>query len=87
MRTLMMIGTGLAAMTGVLLAGWLLGRAGIALNAPVLFIVCWAAWCLWDSYVGTTHGYGWGTELAIHTPIFLVPAVAAWWLGRRFALT
>jgi hypothetical protein len=86
MRTLTMIAIGLGVMAAVLLAGWLLRRAGIALPAPALFIAGWAAWCLYDSYVGTTHGYSWGAELLIHAPIFLVPAAAAWWLGRRFAL-
>jgi hypothetical protein len=86
MRTLTMIGIGLAVMAAFLLAGWLARRAGVAVNAPGLFIGAWAAWCLWDTYVGTTHGYSWGAELAIHTPIFLVPALAAWLLGRYFAL-
>jgi hypothetical protein len=83
MRTLVMTGIGLLAMAGFLLAGRLLRRAGINLNAPGLFIGAWAAWCLWDIYVGTTHGYSWGAELLIHTPIFLVPALAAWFLDRR----
>ena len=86
MRTLMMIGIGLAVMAACLLAGMLARRAGIAVNAPVLFIMGWAAWCLWATYIGTTHGYSWGAELAIHSPIFLVPALAAWWLGRLSAL-
>ncbi|MCC7281535.1 MAG: hypothetical protein IT556_04075 [Acetobacteraceae bacterium] len=85
MRTLVMIGVGLAIMAGFLLAGRLLRLAGVSVPVVALFIGVWFVWCLWDTYLGTTHGYAWGAELLIHAPIFLVPALAAWWLGRVLA--
>ncbi len=81
MRSMMMTGIGFLVMGAFVLAG----LAAPSLRKLLLgaFVLLWLAWCLYDSWLGTTHGFSWGTELAVHAPIFLLPAIVAWVLQRR----
>jgi hypothetical protein len=86
MRTLIIVGIGLALLAACLGAGWLAGGAAKLRLAAVCFIGLWFVVAAINLYVGVTRaGYSFMEELPIFLLIFALPSVVAllarWKLG------
>jgi hypothetical protein len=78
MRTLIIIGIGLALLGMGVGAGWLAGGAAKMKIAALIFIGVWFIAAAVNMYVGVTRaGYSFMEELPIFLLIFGAPAVAA----------
>jgi hypothetical protein len=86
MRSLIIIGIGLALLAACLGTGWLTGGAAKLRVAAVCFIGLWFVVAAINLYVGVTRaGYSFREELPIFLLIFALPSLAAllarWKLG------
>jgi len=88
MRTIMVIGMGLVALSLFALVGRKLGgtaSAAKAAKAALWFLPLWAAAAAWNLSIGVRHGYSAGEELPIALVVFAVPAAVAVFLWRKFS--
>jgi hypothetical protein len=85
MRTLIIIGAGLALLGLCAGAGWLVGGAAKLKVAALLFIGLWFVAAAVNMYLGVTRaGYSFMEELPIFLLIFAVPAAVAIFLRLKF---
>ena len=85
MRTLIIIGIGIALLGICAGAGWIAGGAVKMKMAVLVFIALWFVAAAVNMYVGVTRaGYSFMKELPIFLLIFAVPSALAWLL--RFKL-
>jgi len=85
MRTIMVIGMGLVALSLFALVGRKLGGTASAAKAALWFLPLWAAAAAWNLSIGVRHGYSAGEELPIALVVFAVPAAVAVFLWRKFS--
>jgi hypothetical protein len=85
MRTLIIIGAGLALLGLCLGAGWLAGGAEKLKVAALAFIGLWFIAAAVNMYLGVARaGYSFMDELPVFLVIFAVPAAVAIFLRSRF---
>lgn len=86
MRTLIVIGIGLAVLVVTALTARALGGRPWMRTGVLVFIACWLVFSAIDFCIGVfSAGYSARSELGIHAAIFGVPAivaVGAWYLMR-----
>lgn len=83
MHTITMIAAGLTLLAVFVLLGWLMG-SGVGRLAQV-FIPVWLVVAIGNMLVGMfAAGIPFLTEIVVLIAVFGVPALVAWYIGRRY---
>jgi hypothetical protein len=80
MRTLIVVGVGVALALGAVFAFSHLGKGKV--TGALVFLAVWLIFCCVDYTNGVKAGYAAVDELGIHIVLFAVPALGAWFAAR-----